>query len=160
MKRSFRLSDDELKDFMQYAKPVAGDNRVRRMRGFIQHGATTTYAHSLSVAYTAFLINRRLGIKTDEKSLIKAALLHDYFLYDWHDHGDRLHGYHHPDIAGMNARRDFDITDKEYDMIASHMWPLTLFHIPRSKEGWILTLADKICSSKEVIRSTVPSAED
>ncbi len=135
---------------MKLAKPIAGDERARRMVQYIQHGDKSTYDHCLSVAYTAFLMNRRLHIGADEESLVKAALLHDYFLYDWHTKGDHLHGYHHPEIAGENAKKDFDISDKEKMMIETHMWPLTLLHMPRSREAWILTAADKICSTKEV----------
>ena len=153
MKKRRRLSKKEFARFMQLAKPIAGDARVRKMGDFIQHGEKNTYDHCLSVAYTAFLLNRRLHIGADEESLVKAAILHDYFLYDWHTRGDKLHGYHHPKIAGENARNDFNISDKEKMMIETHMWPLTLFHIPRSKEAWLLTTADKICSSKEVIQN-------
>jgi uncharacterized protein len=34
-------------------------------------------------------------------SLIRGALLHDYFLYDWHKGKNRkkLHGFRHPGIA-------------------------------------------------------------
>jgi uncharacterized protein len=154
MKRSaFRLTDREFLRFIRLAKPVAGDERVRRMKEYVQHGDSSTYDHCLSVAYTAFLINRRLHIGAREESLVRAALLHDYFLYDWHDKGDKLHGYHHPAIASANAGADFDLSDIEMKMIESHMWPLTLMHIPTSRAGWVLTIADKICSSKEVVSS-------
>lgn len=151
MKRHLRLTKREFACFMRIAKPIAGDERVRRMVNYIQHGEKSTYDHCLSVAYTAFLINRRLHIGADEKSLVKAALLHDYFLYDWHTRGDNLHGYHHPEIASRNAEKDFDISKGEKMMIETHMWPLTLFHMPRSKGAWVLTAADKICSSREVL---------
>ena len=151
--KAFRLNEKEFRRFVKIAKPIAGDEKVRRMKEFIQHGDKSTYDHCLSVAYTAFLINRRLHIGAKEESLVKAALLHDYFLYDWHSKGDKLHGYHHPSIASANAGSDFDLSEHELKMIETHMWPLTLMHIPTSRAGWVLTMADKICSSGEVVYS-------
>ncbi len=153
MKTINRLNEIEFKAFMELAKPIAGDKRMQRMRDYIQHGDKNTYDHCLSVAYTAFLINRRLHIGAREDHLVRAALLHDYFLYDWHDKGDHLHGYHHPTIASENAANDFELSRKELDMIKSHMWPLTFFHFPNSKGGWMISIADKICSCKEILES-------
>jgi hypothetical protein len=31
------------------------------------------------------------------------------------------------------------------------MWPWTLFHPPRSQEGWIISLADKIVAIRETV---------
>jgi len=155
MKKVHRLSENEFRDFTRLAKPIAGDSRLKCMRKYIQHGDKSTYDHCLSVAYTAFLLNRRLHIGAGEESLVKASLLHDYFLYDWHNKGDRLHGYHHPRIACENAQRDFDLTEKEKAMILSHMWPLTLMHIPTSREGWLISMADKICSCREIMQRRI-----
>ncbi|MCR5748276.1 MAG: HD domain-containing protein [Lachnospiraceae bacterium] len=151
MKRLKKLEPDEFKTFTILARPIAGDIRVRQMRNFIQHGRRNTYDHCLSVAYTAFLLNRRLHLNADEEQLVRAALLHDYYLYDWHYKGDKLHGYHHPTIASDNAARDFNLSNTELEMIKSHMWPLTLFHFPTSKGGWLISIADKICSCEEII---------
>ena len=79
--------------------------------------------------------------------------LHDLFLYDWHTHakrtGDHFHGMTHPKRALMNAEKFFDLNSIERDIIINHMWPVTLFSVPRTKEGWITTLADKYCGSFE-----------
>ncbi|MFR7670499.1 MAG: hypothetical protein ACLU0O_07265 [Collinsella sp.] len=55
---------------------------------FIQHGDVTVYAHVTSVARASLSFAERLGragISVDRASLLRGALLHDYFLYDWHD---------------------------------------------------------------------------
>ena len=36
--------------------------------------------------------------------------------------------------------------------IQNHMWPVTLLHIPHTKEGWIITLTDKYCGLLETLR--------
>ncbi|MCI6216072.1 MAG: hypothetical protein MR659_03160 [Mollicutes bacterium] len=61
----------------------------------------------------------RFNIKCDIKSLVRGALLHDYFLYDWHDKKNRLphHAYKHPLYALKNAKKDFDISKTEANII-------------------------------------------
>jgi uncharacterized protein len=87
----------------------------------------------------------------DRKCVVRAALLHDFFLYEWHIPGLRyvLHGWAHPAIAAKKAREVFGIGDKEYSCIRTHMWPWTLLHPPRCREGWVVSLADKIVAVKE-----------
>ena len=50
----------------------------------MQHGTTSIYRHSLNVAYTSLWMMERWQIRLEPKSLVRGALLHDYFLYDWH----------------------------------------------------------------------------
>ena len=89
----------------------------------------------------------------DFKTSYVIVYLHDLFLYDWHTHakrtGDHFHGMTHPKRALMNAEKFFDLNSIERDIIINHMWPVTLFSVPRTKEGWITTLADKYCGSFE-----------
>lgn len=127
------------------------DPRTLRMRQYLQHGSITTYDHCLRVARLSYAIGTYVPLALEERSLVRAAFLHDYFLYDWHTKGDHLHGFHHPKIAADNAARDFGLSQKETDIIQSHMWPLTLFSVPDSKEGWIVSLSDKICSLQETV---------
>ena len=145
------LSVKEEREFQEKIRSIAWDPRCLRMKHYIQHGSITTYDHCMNVAREAFWLNRKLRVHADERQLVTVAFLHDYFLYDWHTHGDHLHGYHHPHIAAVNARRDFGISKEEGKAIESHMWPLTLFHAPSSRIAWLVTLADKICSSKETL---------
>ena len=144
------LTDTEETQFDKLIRPIALDQKALRMKKYIQHGKVTTYSHSLRVAKTAFALNRLLHAGCDERRLVRAAFLHDYFLYDWHTHGDKLHGYHHPEIAAENAARDFGLDQKEQSIIRTHMWPLTLFHVPASREAWIVTIADKLCGAEEI----------
>jgi len=112
---------------------IRRDPRALAMKQFIQHGRVTTYDHCLNVARLSSRMSKRLqslSIRVDEHSLLRGAMLHDYFLYDWHHHEGRWHGYRHPAIAAQNAKRDFGLTNKEEAIILTHMWPLTLRHIP------------------------------
>lgn len=116
------------------------------------HGSISIYEHSLAVAQLSFsMVENSTGF--DKSCVVRAALLHDFFLYEWHIPGKRylFHGWLHPAIAAENARKLFGISDKEYSCIRTHMWPWTLFHLPRYKEGWIISLADKIVAIKEAV---------
>lgn len=119
---------------------------------FMQHGEISCYQHSLRVAACSVALVRHLRLRADMRALVRAALLHDYFLYDWHEHdrAHRWHGFHHAAAALRNAERDFELSEREADAIACHMFPLTL-RPPRFREGWIVCLADKWCAAQETI---------
>ena len=53
------------------------------MDKYIQHGSTTTLDHSIAVSYLAYRLARKLDL--DYISVARAGLLHDFYLYDWHD---------------------------------------------------------------------------
>ena len=138
---------------------------IIRSQGFlkskdnIQHGNVSVMEHSLRVAQTAVQISRGLKIKVSERDLVRGALLHDYFGYDWHNkkvglneilHFYRMHGFTHPAAALKNAERDFVLNNRQRDIIKKHMWPLTI-KPPACREAWIVTVADKVCSLSETL---------
>lgn len=122
---------------------------------FVQHGKISVFKHSLFVAVTCLKIADKLRLRVDTRSLVRGALLHDYFLYDWHD-GDkthRLHGFRHARRAFKNAERDFGLNAVEKNMILSHMFPLNLI-LPKCRESVILCVADKLCATRETLSGT------
>ncbi|MDR3334440.1 MAG: HD domain-containing protein [Treponema sp.] len=131
---------------------IAGSEKFAECKQFIQHGTVTVYEHSIAVAALSFTIGE-LFRNVDLESLVRAAVLHDFFLYDWHvpENMWSLHGWTHPVTAAENARRFFGISDKEYSLIRTHMWPYTLLHPPQYPEGWIICLSDKIVSAQETL---------
>jgi len=135
------------------APDILGSRNFLATKGHIQHGNMTVNEHCVNVAKLSVAISEKLHIRCEKRDLIRGALLHDYFLYDWHVGDARkpqnLHGFYHPGIALRNASREFDLTDREKDIIEKHMWPLTLTKIPRCRETWIVTTADKCCSLME-----------
>ena len=138
--------------FNETAREILESEKFAPCRDFIQHGSISVYEHCLSVAEKSFSLGESSpGI--DLRSLVRAALLHDFFLYDWHTPEKMwsLHGWTHPVTAAENARAAFGISDKEYSLIRTHMWPYTLFHPPQYREGWIICLAEKIVSLQETL---------
>lgn len=116
------------------------------MKAFRQHGSVSTYEHCLSTAEFSYDLNRFFRLNADLNILLKGAMLHDYYLYDWHIKDKLLHPFHgltHAEKAGKNARDHFDIDDDIHHVIHCHMWPLNPERIPLSKEAWIVCLADK-----------------
>ena len=146
-----QLSTTEHEQLYAILQQYDENPQVQRMREFIQHGDVTTYQHCKNVVRVSFWLNRRLHLHADETSLAVGALLHDFYLYDWHNkgtfHGLRrlfeMHGFSHPGCACINAERVFGITKKEQSIISSHMWPLTF------REAIIVCLADKYCAVVE-----------
>lgn len=88
---------EEVPEFLNIAKELLGDARVWDMQKYIQHGSISCLEHSFVVSYYSFTLVRKLRMSCDERSLVRGALLHDYFLYDWHEAEDwhRLHGFRH-----------------------------------------------------------------
>jgi len=128
--------------------------KVREMKQYMQHGSVTTYDHCERVAQLSYRLNRRLHLHADEKTLTEGAMLHDFYLYDWHEEDDgthKWHGYIHADRAADNARKFFGIGPKTEHVIRCHMWPLNLTRVPHSREAWIVCLADKWVSARETL---------
>lgn len=130
-------------------------SRYDSLKNYIQHGSTSVYRHSISVAFQSFCFARNHHIKVDYESLIVGALLHDYFLYDWHvkEKGRPLHGFYHPIKALSNASEDFRLNEKERDIISHHMFPLTPIP-PKCREAWIVCMVDKAVSARETVNRT------
>ena len=57
----------------------------------------------------------------------------------------------HAKAACLNARRYFHIDDRTSRVISCHMWPLNPEKIPRSREEWIVCIADKCVSLHETL---------
>ncbi len=147
---------NEKRKFMLYVMQIKKYVKIQKMLSkYIQHGKTNVYIHSRNVAYVSFMIarfcERKFNSKIDYDVLVVGAMFHDFFLYDWHDKNDhpRLHGFHHPQIASINAQKYYNINDETKEIIESHMWPLTITKFPKSLEAKIVCIADKFCSTRE-----------
>ena len=142
------------------ARQLAQAGRLDLTREFIQHGDVTVYTHVTSVARASLSFAERLdrvGVSVDRASLLRGALLHDYFLYDWHDPdpSHRLHGFRHPFFALARAEEDFELTPRERNIIVRHMFPLVPVP-PTCREAWIVCLADKWCALCETVAGRLP----
>ena len=86
----------------------------------------------------------------DAAAAARAGLLHDFCLYDFKDStpNGEFQAFYHPKAAAENSEERFELSEKEKNAILSHMFPLG--PIPKSREAWIISTADKICASAEL----------
>ena len=125
---------------------------VQAMRDLTQHANINCLEHCIFVSYISFLICRRM--RWDFNAAARGGLLHDLFLYDWHekDSHEGLHGFTHPQAALENASKLCELSAVEQDIIAKHMWPLTLRKIPKYRESFVVSSADKLCALAEMLQ--------
>lgn len=150
IKSKLKLKADSTsrEDYKKCISELIQHEKVESMKNFIQHGDITCLQHSLTVSYYSYHICRVLGF--DYNSAARGGLLHDFFLYDWHDKKpeEGLHGFVHPQIALKNAKKHFKLNELEKDIIQKHMWPLTL-RFPKYKEAYVVSFVDKYCAALE-----------
>ena len=138
-------------DFMNIIKPIIDNETVLEMKKYKQHYNTDCYEHCLNVAYYSYKMAKKLRL--DYVSISRAAMLHDFFLYDWRNHSHppglfNKHAFTHGKEAYKNASAIFSLNKKEKDIIENHMWPVT-FKLPRYRETYIVTIADKFSALVE-----------
>jgi uncharacterized protein len=146
-----KLSLDEKNDFINHTLDLFRSKQVHDMRLYIQHGNITTLNHCISVAYYSYLLSLRLPWHYDSKSIARGAMLHDFYLYDWHtpDKSHKLHGFTHSTSALNNANKFFLLNETESEIIRSHMWPLNLTKRRKNREARLVCTIDKIISLAE-----------
>ncbi len=150
--RTVRQKDEIAKLIAVCGRDIFAAANMQQERNYVQHGTVTCYEHSVSVAYVSVWLARCMGLRVDSASLIRGALLHDYFLYDWHraEEAGKWHGFRHAQRALDNAQRDFHLNAVEQDVIRKHMFPLNL-RPPRYRESVLVSCADKLCALGEMV---------
>lgn len=143
-------------EFQDIIKDIIENPVVQKMKEYRQHFDIDCFRHCYNVAYCCYNLCKKMDL--DYVSATRAAMLHDFFLYDWRKKGTHksLHAFHHGRTAYENASKIFDINKKEKDMIIKHMWPTTPMP-PRYREGYILTIVDKYCALKETFEYVLES---
>lgn len=150
---SLNLDRDAEKEFFDTVGDLYFDEHVQGLKIYPQHSDINRLDHITSVTYMSWYICRQKGY--DAAAAARGACLHDLFYYDWHDKAmwHRPHGYKHPRFALTNAKElNPLITPKEENIILRHMFPLTVIP-PKSREGLIVSLCDKYCATRELMRS-------
>lgn len=137
---------------LKYGGHILNSDCTQQQKQYIQHGSVNVYAHCINVAYVSLLLTEYLHLNVNQSALVRGALLHDFFLYDWHiaEKSNRWHGFTHAKVALENAMREFELTDKEKDIIEKHMFPMNPA-LPKYKESIVVGIADKLCAVFETL---------
>lgn len=157
--KTYSLNNENCDGFFDLVSEIYHSDEVQSLKQYEQHLDIDRLQHITSVSYLSYKVCKHFG--WDYKSAARAATMHDLFYYDWRDGENgkwhRLHGYKHPSYAAMNAAELCpNITKHEIDIIKHHMWPLTLLP-PKTKEGFVVSLADKYSAALEVLYSVSKS---
>lgn len=147
-----RTMNREFEEFFAYAKPILL-HPIYRLQKHYSHHTRSLYDHSVLVAYCAFKMGKRLSL--DVESIVRGALLHDFFLYDWHIEGKKhpkklfkKHGFTHAKKSYINASFFFQLNVVEKDIILKHMFPLNI-RSPLYIESWLVNVVDNIITFRE-----------
>ncbi len=131
--------------FIALLKDLLTEPVIQNMRTLKQHAnSATLLEHLLYTSYISYRLCR--FFKLNPERAVRAALLHDFRLDDTPENKQLLS---HSRYALEAANKHFKLTPHEQNIIVSHMWPLTPFHLPRSKEAWIVNIADTYCAMIE-----------
>lgn len=112
------------------------------------HHGTNRYEHCIKVSYISYMIARKLGL--DFESTATAGLLHDFFTTDNNKTfvGSIKSLFKHSKIASNNATNCFIVSEKEKNIIETHMFPINI-KPPKYTEGWIVSIVDKLVGTFE-----------
>ena len=148
-----------IRDVNRIGRDIINSEEFCRARTQTHHDKTTVGAHSMEVACISLAISRlfsAVAISSNEKELIRGALCHDLGILGRYDKfaNNFVCCFRHPKDSVVAAESLLgELTDIERDVIAHHMWPVTIVP-PHHREAFIVMIADKICAVKEIVRSS------
>ena len=138
-------------DILRYGSDILQSDVFRRADDETHHLHGSVSGHTLNVCIASVRLCRRLQrthMQLSEKDLIQAALCHDLGMVDRENryHGRMDSWQSHPEESVKVARELVpDMSEEAGEMIRTHMWPVS-GPCPRSKEGVLLSVADKYAS--------------
>ena len=136
--------DIEYKEIVNHILESDDFNQIKK----IEHHGVTRFDHSLKVSYYSYKLSKML--KLDSEEVARGGLLHDFFMSD----EDRtvkdrfVSTFVHPKKAVKNAKDIFNISEKEKDIIRTHMFPVNLA-VPKYAESWLVSFVDKVIGLSE-----------
>lgn len=146
---------DHYTQYYQVAKEIILHESFVKQKAYFHH-TSNLYEHAVLVSYYSYRLAKKLRL--DTTSVIRGALLHDFFLYDWRIEGKKVkkrlfrkHGFTHAKTAYLNATQYFEINKKEKDIILKHMFPLNL-KPPRYLESWLVNMVDNVITFREYFK--------
>lgn len=143
-------------EFRAIVKDIVEHPEFQKLKEIVHHGNGLFY-HSVAVGYYSYRMAKAFNM--DYVSVTRGAILHDFYTEAWQttkkdstgfQRIKDMHGFSHPKTALENAKKYFDIDEKQEDMIVKHMFPLTPIP-PMNAGSWIVTLVDKLVATQELV---------
>lgn len=140
-----QVNNDKL--YMDIIAPILENKDFNKLKD-IEHHGVTRFDHSMKVSYYSYKLSKVL--KLDYTEVARAGLLHDFFLSsEDRSAKDRfISTFTHPKKAVNQTKKYFELSEKEENIIHSHMFPLYC-SLPKYAESWVVSLVDKIVGSYE-----------
>lgn len=134
-------------EYLELVKNILDNQEFNQLKE-IEHHGTTRFSHSLRVSYFSYQITKLLHLNYQE--VARAGLLHDFFLSNQNRTLKErfLSTFIHPKYAVLNSCKYFNLTEKEKNIIESHMFPLYI-SLPKYAESWIVSYVDKVVGTYE-----------
>ena len=135
-----------IQTFERIIEDIISNEEYIKLRCFCHHGESSRFDHSVSVAKLSWRIAKLLRLNSHEAA--RGAMLHDFYLYCNHEREPMEHIKAHPKDALAQAKKHFELTDRESEIILCHMWPIA-DRRPTYPESYIVNIADTLCAVKE-----------
>lgn len=141
------------KEYLSIIDEIIKNDEFKKMSK-INHHNTTRMNHLIKVSFRSYRIAKYFDL--DYKEAAIGGILHDFYSLeikecDKFKEKFKLFSIGHPSIALENANNNFNLNEKEKNIIVSHMFPISK-KLPRYKESWIVTGVDKFFSIGEFLR--------
>ncbi len=137
-------------EFIDIINPILENDEFLKTKDETHHGINR-FDHLFRVSYFSYMITRILRLNYKETA--RAGLLHDFFTDETKGSSQVKALRKHPTYALENSKKYFDLTDREEDIIKTHMFPVT-FTPPKYMESWIVDIVDDAASIYERYKSS------
>lgn len=138
------------KEYMNIVNDIVENEEFGKTKDIMHHGLNR-FDHCMRVSYYSYKVTKALRL--DYRGVARAGLLHDFFLVDNNevDRKKRIDVLlNHPKYALCNAKRNFELTEKEEDIILTHMFPVSP-RAPKYLESWIVDMVDNCVAVSEAL---------
>ena len=142
----------DIDEFELIINDINNSNEFQKTKEIIHHGMNR-YDHSRRVSFYSYKIAKKLGLSY--KEVARAALLHDFFLVNNKDISvkEKMNTLvNHPKYALNYSEKFFDLTEKEKDIIVTHMFPVAPTRVPKYAESWIVDVVDDVVAIIEEVQ--------
>lgn len=143
-----RKAIENNKEYFDLVKDIIDHKEFKKIDRCTHH-QDNRYDHSIRVSYLSYQIAKKL--KLNYKAVARAGLLHDFFISEGEKNTKEkiITLFKHPKYALLNSKKYFEISPIEENIIASHMFPVSLT-IPKYLESWIVDAVDDFVAIYEL----------